>query len=125
MSDVKYIECGKIINTHGCRGGIKAESWCNTEEDLASLKRLFIKNNSEYEEYKVKKASVFKQFVLFEFKGLEDMDQAMLLKNKTLYARRDDFDLEEGEYFLADMIGLSVIDTDNGTIYGKLSQMIN
>jgi 16S rRNA processing protein RimM len=125
MSDIKYIECGKIINTHGCRGGIKAESWCNTEDDLASLKRLFIKNNSEYEEYKIKKASIFKQFVIFEFKGLEDMDQAMLLKNKTLYARRDDFKLSDGEYFLADMIGLSVIDADSGVVYGKLTQIIN
>lgn len=125
MADIKYIECGKIINTHGCRGGVKAESWCNTEEDLASFKRVFIKNASEYQEYKVKKASIFKQFVIFEFKGLEDMDQAMLLKNKTLYARRDDFDLEDGEYFLADMIGLDVIDADNGTVYGKLTQIIN
>ena len=125
MSDVKYIECGKIINTHGCRGGVKAESWCNTEDDLASLKRVYIKTNSAYEEYKVKKSSIFKQFVIFEFKGLEDMDQAMLLKNKTLYARRDDFDLEDGEYFLADMIGLDVIDADHGTVYGKLTQIIN
>ena len=125
MSDIKYIECGKIINTHGCRGGIKAESWCNSEDDLASLKRVFIKSPSGYDEYKVKKASIFKQFVILEFKGLENMDQAMLLKNKTLYARRDDFDLEDGEYFLADMIGLDVIDADNGTTYGKLTQIIN
>ena len=125
MPDVKYIECGKIINTHGCRGAVKAESWCNTEDDLASLKRVFIKVNSEYEEYKVKKTSIFKQFVIFELKGLDDMDQAMLLKNKTLYARRDDFDLDDGEYFLVDMIGLSVIDADSGTVYGKLSQIIN
>ena len=125
MADIKYIECGKIINTHGCRGGIKAESWCNAEDDLASLKRVFIKSNSGYEEYKVKKSSIFKQFVIFEFKGLEDMDQAMLLKGRTLYARRDDFDLEDGEYFLADMIGLDVIDADNGTVYGKLTQIIN
>ncbi len=125
MKDNRYIECGKIINTHGCRGGIKAESWCNTEDDLADLKRVFIKNDASYEEYKVTKSSIFKQFVIFEFKGLDDMDRAMLLKNKTLYALRADFDLEDGEFFLADMIGLDVIDADTGKVYGKLKEIIN
>lgn len=125
MSDNRYIECGKIINTHGCRGAVKAESWCNSENDLADLKRVFIKKENSYEEYKIKKSSIFKQFVIFEFKGLDDMDTAMLLKNKTLFAAREDFKLEDGEYFLADMIGLNVIDVDTGKLYGKLSEIIN
>ena len=125
MTDKLYIECGKIINTHGCRGGVKAESWCNSEEDLASLKKVFIKNGETYEEYKVTKSAIFKQFVIFEFKGLDDMDKAMLLKNKTLYAKRSDFKLDDGEFFLADMIGLDVIDADNGRVYGKLVEIIN
>ena len=40
--DKKYIECGKIINTHGCRGGLKIEPWCNSAEDFTALKRLYI-----------------------------------------------------------------------------------
>jgi 16S rRNA processing protein RimM len=123
MTDKRYIECGKIINTHGCRGGVKAESWCNSEEDLAELSRVFILHGSEYEEYKVTKSSIFKQFVLLDLKGVDDMDKAMLLKNKTLYALREDFALEEGEFFLADMIGLDVIDADNGRVYGTLTDV--
>ena len=125
MTDKLYIECGKIINTHGCRGGVKAESWCNSEEDLAALKKVFVKNGETYEEYKVTKSAIFKQFVIFEFKGLDDMDKAMLLKNKTLYAQRSDFKLDDGEFFLADMIGLDVIEADNGRVYGKLVEIIN
>jgi 16S rRNA processing protein RimM len=53
------------------------------------------------------------------------MDKAMLLKNKTLYALREDFALEEGEFFLADMIGLDVIDADSGENYGKLTEIMN
>ena len=64
MSENKYIECGKVVNTHGCHGGIKLESWCNTPEDLASLKRFFIEDTNGYIQYKVKKSSIFKQFVL-------------------------------------------------------------
>ena len=121
----KFIECGKIVNTHGCKGGIKAESWCNSEQDLAHLRRVFIQNGGAYTEYKILKASIFKQFVIFELNGVDDMDKAMLLKNKVLYACREDFQLEEGEYFLVDMIGLDVIDADTAQKYGTLKEIIN
>ena len=125
MSDKKYIECGEIVNTHGCKGGVKAESWCNSEKDLASLKRIFLIEDGKYIEHKVIKASVFKQFVIFELEGIDDMDKAMLLKRSVIYASRDDFKLDDGEYFLVDMIGLDVIDADSGEKYGTLKEIIN
>ena len=121
----KYIECGKIVNTHGCMGAVKAEAWCNSEEDLANLKRVYLYKDGAYVEYKVKKSSVFKQFVIFTLSGVADMDAAMLLKNSTLYAAREDFKLEDGEFFLADIIGLKVIDNDNGKVYGTVKEIIN
>ena len=125
MADRKYMECAKIINTHGCRGGIKLESWCNTPEDLASFECVYLLESGRYVKHKVLKASVFKQFVIMELEGVDDMDAAMALKNKILYADRDDFDLEDGEFFIADLIGVDVIDADNGKVYGKLTDIIN
>ena len=123
--DRSYIECGKIINTHGCHGGVKAESWCNSPEDLAQLKRVFVLRQGEYQKHTVKKASIFKQFVLLDLSDVTDMDAAMALKNQILYAAREDFQLEEGEFFLADLIGLPVIDAQSGKNYGTVSDMIN
>ena len=120
-----YIECGKIINTHGCRGGVKLDSWCNSPEELASLKRIFVLKNGAYVKYMVKKASVFKQFVIAELEGVSDMDAAMALKNTVVYASRDDFELEDGEFFIADLIGIKVIDATSGTVYGQVSDIIN
>ena len=125
MSECKYIECGKIINTHGCRGGVKLESWCNTPEDLAALKHVFLLENGNYAKYKIKKASIFKQFVLMELTEIDDMDTAAMLKNKTVYASRKDFVLEDGEYFIADLIGIDVIDAQTQQVYGKLTDIIN
>ena len=125
MKNKNYIECGKIINTHGCKGGLKLESWCNTPEDLAEMKKIFMLENGEYKKYKVKKASVFKQFVLFDLDTIDDMDKALLLKNQVVYADRNDFKLEDDEYFIADVIGLDVIDANTQKIYGKLSDIIN
>ena len=123
--DNQYIECAKIINTHGCHGGIKMESWCNTPEELAKLKRVFMMKNGTYEEYKLRKASVFKQFVVAELDGINDMDQALALKNQICYAKRADFHLAKDEYFIADLIGVPVIDADNGTVYGRVKELIN
>ena len=121
----KYIECGKIINTHGCHGGVKLDSWCNSPEELAALENLFILKNGSYEKHKVKKTSVFKQFVIADLEGVNDMDAAMALKNTVVYASRDDFELEEGEFFIADLIGVKVVDATDGTVYGKVTDIIN
>ena len=125
MAKKDYIECGKIINTHGCKGGLKLESWCNTPEDLAALKKVFLLEEGAYKKHKVIKASVFKQFVLFDLEGISDMDAAMSLKNKTVFADRGDFNLDDGEYFVVDVIGLKVIDVDTQKEYGTLIDVIN
>ena len=123
--DKKYIECGKIINTHGCKGGLKVEPWCNSADDFTSLKRLYVSTRTGFLEYTVTKASVFKQFVILELREITDMDAALSLKNVTLFASREDFELSEGEYFLTDVIGLNVIDADSGKIYGTVTDVIN
>jgi 16S rRNA processing protein RimM len=125
MIDKMYIECAKVINTHGCHGGIKLESWCNTADDLAELKRVFFKKNGVYVESKVLKASVFKQFVIFTLDNVQSMDEAMALKNSIAYALRDDFDLSDGEFFISDLIGIDVIDAVSGNVYGQISDIIN
>ncbi len=123
--DSRYIECAKIINTHGCHGAVKLESWCNSPDELVLLKKLYFFENGIYNAKKVKKASVFKQFVIAELDGVTEMDTALQLKNKVLYADRADFKLEDGEYFIADLIGINVIDANNGKVYGKVTDIIN
>lgn len=125
MGISKYLECGKIINTHGVRGGLKLESWCDTPKDLASLKKVFLKKGAEYECHKVKKAAVFKQFVIFELEGINDIDEAMKLKNTIVFADRDDISIDEDAFFLADLIGLPVFDIANGDKIGTLSDVLN
>lgn len=120
-----YLECGIIINTHGIRGDLKLQSLCDEPEILASLDRVFIKKGNVYEEKKVLHASVFKQFVIMGIEGIGDIDAAALLKNTTLYAAREDFELDEGTYFIADLEGLPVIDNISGEKYGTVKEVIN
>lgn len=121
----QYIQCAKIINTHGCYGALKLESWCNSPEDLAKLKTVFLKKGAEYTAYRVSKASVFKQTVLAVWESVDSMDAALALKGQIVYAKRADFQLADGEYFIADLNGLDVIDANNGAVYGKVTDVIN
>ncbi len=125
MKKSQFLECGKIVNTHGVRGGIKLESWCNTPKDLASLKKVFLKKGADYVAHKVIRGSVFKQFVLMELEGINSIDAATLLKGTIVYADRDDIHIDEDDFFIADIIGLPVIDLESGEEIGKLSDVLN
>ncbi len=122
----QYLECGKIINTHGVSGDVKIEPWCDDPYVLARKKHIYFLVGGEYKKVKIIRASVFKRFVLASLDGVSDIDSAALLKETVIYASRDDFKLEEGDYFISDLIGLDVIDNeDNGVVYGTLSDVVN
>ena len=125
MARKEYLECAKIINTHGVKGDVKLESLCDTPKVLAGLKRVFEFEGSKYVEKKVLHASVFKNFVIATIEGIDDMDKAIAKKGTMLYAAREDFKLAPDAYFIADLIGLPVVDVDSGREYGKIADVIN
>ena len=120
-----YIEAGKIANTHGIAGDVVVDSYCDSPEVLKALPSLFLKEKDGYSKLTIKKASLFKGRVLFHFAGYDRVEDAIPLKNKMIYALREDFNLEEGEHFIVDMIGLPVYDATSDEIYGKLSDVLN
>lgn len=115
-----YLECAKILNTHGVRGVVKAESWCDTPAVLASLKTVYLRTGDAYAPVPVLGASVSGRFVLLTLSGITNVEQAAPLKGKVLYAHRDDIPLRPGEMLRVDMIGLPVTDADTGRVYGTL-----
>lgn len=125
MAKQKYLECGKAVSTHGVRGTLRLESYCDTPEKLAKMRRLYRKDRSgEYILMKVRAASVQKNMVLCTFEDITSLDDAIPYKGVVFYADRDDMKLPKGEHFIADMLGLNVIDADSGEIYGTLAEVI-
>lgn len=121
----QYLECGKIINTHGVAGAVKVENRCDSPKILASLKKVYFTSGGEYKETRVVSGSVMGQFVLLKLEGVTDLDGAAALKNTLIYADREDLPIEEGAVFIADLLGLPVIDAESGTKYGELTEVIN
>ena len=123
--DNQYLECGKIVNTHGVKGAVKLESWCDSPDTLADLEYIYFKVNGSYIEKRILSASVFKRHVIASLEGVNDIDTAASLKETVIYADRDDIPLDEGDFFITDLIGLPVIDADSGIEYGKVSEVFN
>lgn len=120
----QYLECGKIINTHGVRGALKIESWCDSPEVLCSIKKLYYKKKDEYIPLEVTKASVHKGCALVYFWGIDSIEAAQLLKNRVVYADRDDIEIDDDRVFVADIIGLPVFDERDGKRLGVLADYL-
>ncbi len=116
----QFLECGKIINTHGFRGAVKLESWCDTPGVLAGLPRYYLQTAGGMQPLTVAHASVFREFVIAELEGVADEDAANRLRGKTVYAARDDLPLPSGGYFLVDVVGLPVRHADTGESLGTV-----
>ncbi|MCI8387303.1 MAG: 16S rRNA processing protein RimM [Clostridiales bacterium] len=120
----KYLECGKIVNTHGVRGALKIEPWCDSPDVLCNIKKLYYKKKDELIELEVTKASIHKNHVLVYFYGIDSIEEAQLLKNRVVYADRDEIPLDDDRVFVADIIGLDVFDEKSEAKLGVLADLI-
>lgn len=116
----ELLECGKIVNTHGIRGEVKIIPWADDAEFICELPTLYIDGKP----VAVRNARVHKGNAIVLLEGVDDMNTAMLLKNKVVCLHRDDVELEEDAFFLADVIGLDVID-ENGVKLGVLQDILS
>lgn len=126
MTRIEYPECGRIVNTHGTRGGVKAESWCNTPADLAALAVVYLKTAEGMTPYRVRHAAVFRdRFVFLNLAGVERMEQAEALRGQILYAHRDDLHLPEEAVLLAELTGMPVTDATTHERLGTVREVIH
>ena len=126
MAKQKYLECGKAVSTHGVRGTLRLESWCDTPGTLAALGTLYKKNASgEFVPMKVRSSSVQKGMALVSFEELNTLEDAIPYKGTVFYADRDEIKTRPGDVFVADLLGLAVKDAETGEVYGILSDVIS
>ncbi len=119
----EYIECGRITTTHGVRGAVKVEPWCDSPAILAGFDRVYIHDVRGYVPHAVLNRFIKGNMVVLTLDGIPDMETAETLKGEVLYAHRDQIPVEEGAMLLCDMIGLAVKDADTGKVYGTLTRI--
>lgn len=119
----EFLELGQIVGTHGVRGEMRLNPWCDSAEFAKKFKTVFF---SAKEENPVKMLSCrpHGNVALIRLDGVETVEQAQTLRNRILYIRRADAHLPKGSWFIEELIGCDVFDSDDRSVrYGKLTDV--
>ena len=121
MPQKPYLEAGQIVGTHGVRGEVRVQPWCDSPQQFATFKKLYWDANGQ-QPVKVK-GRPHKNIALVVLEGVDTVEAAQVLRGKMLYVDRRDIKLPKGHYLVQDLIGLTVVDADTGETYGKLTDV--
>ena len=106
---VEYFEIGQISNTHGLKGELKVRPYTETAKRFEALTSILVDFDGSLKEYQVESVRYQKDIVLLKLKGVDIIEDAEKLKGLSIkIPRADAKDLEENEFFIADLIGLEV-----------------
>ena len=119
----RFLEIGKITNVHGLHGEIKVYPWCDDAAFLCSFTELYFDSQGK-EKIEILRSRIQQNCVIMQIAGCSTREQAEQFKNKILYMDREDVELEDGCYFIQDLIGLQVVDVDTGRIWGKIRDVM-
>lgn len=117
-----FLEAGEIVGTHGVRGELRVNPWCDAPEFLKNFKRLYLSADGTAE-LAVLSARVHKNVVLLVLDTVDTMEKAQALRGKTVYIRREDAPLKAGNWFIQDLIGCRVLDADTNALYGEITEI--
>lgn len=120
----QFLEVGKIVNTHGIRGELKVQPWCDGVDFIKQLDTLYLDENGA-DALKVVSVREHKNCAVIRFSGIDDINSAEKYKNRVLYCNRDDAQIDENANYIQDIIGCVVKDAENGTQYGKVLDVLN
>ena len=118
------LQVGVITSTHGIRGEVKVFPTTDDNNRFKKLKECFIEYKNELIPVKAKDCKFFKNMVILRFEGIDDINDVEKYKQCKLFVDREHaVPLEEDEYFMTDLIDMSVV-TEDGASVGTLKEII-
>lgn len=119
----EYLEIGRIVGTHGVRGEMRVQPWCDSPDFLKKFKTLYLGAKGENAQ-KVISTRAHGNVALLKLENVNSVEQAAALRGKVLYMCRKDAHLKKGDYFIAELIDCRVVDAeDDNVCYGTISDV--
>ena len=113
------VPIGKIVTTFGLRGQMKVELMTNMVERFDAGKFVLLKGESR----KILASRLQKNQVVLELEGIRKIEQAEALKWEILSVPKGERPaLDDDEYLVDDLIGMTVVTTDGKTL-GKVNEV--
>lgn len=116
----EFLEAGQIVGTHGVRGMVRIQPWSDDGEFLSQFKRFYLEDGTALV---ISKIQPHGRVVIAALKGVDSIESAEALRGKTVLVARKDIKLDEGRYFVSELINCSVFDADSGEMLGVLTDV--
>lgn len=121
----KRLEVGQIVNTFGIKGFVKIYPYVDDIKRFDKLKNVYVISKKEEKLLEIEEVKYQKNMVLAKFKGIDNVETAEKMRQSYVEIdRKDAIPLEEGQYFIVDLLGLEVY-SDDGRLLGKLNDIFN
>lgn len=118
------LQVGVIASTHGVHGEVKIFPTTDDVRRFKKLKEVILDTGKENRILKIESVKFFKQFAILKFRGIDTIDEAEKYRRKSLYVTRENaVRLQKDEYFIADLIGVKVLDEQEQEL-GTLEDVI-
>ncbi len=118
----QFLDSGKIVGTHGIKGEVRIDPWCDSPAFLAAFKTLYLDDKGET--FVKVKSRPHKNITLCKIEGVDTVEAAERLRGKIVYINRDEIQLDEGVHFVQDLIGLEVRDVNTNEVLGTLTDVL-
>ena len=118
------LRVGVITSPHGIKGEVKVFPTTDDAKRFKELKKVILDTGKEYIPMEIEHVKFFKNMVILKFKGYDNINEIEKYKSRDLLITRDQaVDLEPDEYFITDLIGLTVV-SDQGAELGTLKDVL-
>lgn len=116
-STPSLIEIGRVARAHGVRGEVRVALHWEHSDSLSFVDEVVLTaKGKSFGTFRVRAARQADRAVLLSLVGVEDRDRAELLRGAAVSVAREALPpLEDGEYYLCDLVGASVI-SPNGPV---------
>ena len=124
MKDDKKIFLGKISGVHGIKGWLKIQSFSSPPENILNYSEWIINNQGEEDFYSIEKGRKQNNKIVVKLEKIDDRNTAESLINSKIQILRSDLPkLPNDNYYWSDLVGLSVLNSEEKVI-GKIESLI-
>ncbi len=121
----ELLQVGTIIKTHGIRGEVKVYPLTDDVNRFKKLKEVILEPDKDNITLEIEGVKFFKNLVILKFKNYNNINDIEMHVKKGIYVTRDNaVELDDDEYFVADLIGLNVV-TDEDEDFGTVKDVLH